>query len=489
MNALMLSLLLSIGAAAPASAQVTAQASGRASDPEQLMREGHPVEALEAARAGVRATPQDVEKHELLIDLMNNLGLALQGEIAYLQFAQDNEQDPMAWYLLGRAALDPVRAGTAYAKALSLEPNYARATMGLASVQRAMGEAKDSVELYRQAVTAQPGLAEAWSGLGATLMDQGKVAEALEVCLQAMVAVPRDREAYLAASVLEPDMARDHLQRGVKAIPASPELRAALGRIQLRDGDYKKAKANLDLALGSDPGAVQAIFDRAVVGELEAGRLDTDGQAMLARARSLIQESPVAAELGVRDLVNQYPDCYLVYLVQGHLFIGLAREMEAVTSLSKALELQPTSPDVQGALGMLFLTMGDAGGAMPLLNSAYRARPWDVELGVSAGMAAANAKGINAGVTALGAVADAHPTELAPVMALVTLLSQAGRPDMAYQVLSRAVSRYPHPTLILSKAAAAQDLGRKAEAAALLRELEELTGDPQYGSMAKELEP
>ena len=165
------------------------------------------------------------------------------------------------------------------------------------------------------------------------------------------------------------------------------------------------------------------------------------------------------------------------------------REIEAVTSLSKALELQPTSPDVQGALGMLLLNMGDAGGALPLLNSAYSARPWDVELGVSAGMAAANATGINTGVTALGAVADAHPTELAPVMALVTLLSQAGRPDMAYQVLSRAVSRYPHPTLILSKAAAAQDLGRKAEAAALLRELEELTGDSKYGSMAKELEP
>jgi predicted Zn-dependent protease len=320
-------------------------------------------------------------------------------------------------------------------------------------------------------------------------MGHGKVGGALEVCLQAMVAVPRDREAYLAASVLEPDMARDHLQRGVKAVPDSPELRAALGRVQLRDGDYKKARENLDLALASDPGAIQAIFDRAVVGELESGRLDTEGQEMLARARALIKESPVAAELGVRDLVSEYPDCYLVYLVQGHLFIGLAREMEAVSSLSKALELQPNSPDVQGALGMLLLTMGDATRALPLLEAAYKARPWDVELGVSAGMAAANAKGINAGVTALGAVADAHPTELAPVMALVTLLSQAGRPDVAYQVLSRAVSRYPHPTLILSKAAAAQDLGRKAEAAALLRELELLTGDRQYGTMAAELDP
>ncbi|MFT5585224.1 MAG: tetratricopeptide (TPR) repeat protein [Cognaticolwellia sp.] len=485
MNALMLSLLLAIGASAPASAQAV----GKAPDAEQLMREGHPVEALEAARSGVRAAPEDVEKHELLIDLMNNLGLALQAEIAYLQFAQDNDQDPMAWYLLGRAALEPRRASTAYAKALSLEPSYSRATMGLASVQRALGEPEAAVKLYRQAVDVQPGLAEAWSGLGATLMDQGKGLEALEVCLQAMVAVPRDREAYLAASVLEPDMARDHLERGVKAVPESPELRAALGRVQLRDGDYKKSRENLDMALASDPGAIQAIFDRAVVGELEAGRLDTDGQAMLARARALIKESPVAAELGVRDLVNQYPDCYLVYLVQGHLFIGLARQMEAVTSLSKALELQPSSPDVQGALGMLMLTMGDAEQALPLLQSAYKARPWDVELGVSAGMAAANANGINAGVTALGAVADAHPTELAPVMALVTLLSQAGRPDVAYQVLSRAVSRYPHPTLILSKAAAAQDLGRKAEAAALLRELELLTGDRQYGSMALELDP
>lgn len=481
MHALLLSIALAISAPSFAAA--------KSSDPEQLMREGHPVEALEAARANVRAAPQDVGHHELLIDLMNNLGLALQGEIAYLQFAEDNDQDPMAWYLLGRAALDPRRASTAYAKALAIDPTYARATMGLASVQRALGEPEDAIKLYRQAVEAQPALAEAWSGLGATLMDQGKASEALEVSLQAMVAVPRDREAYLAASVLEPDMARQHLERGVKAVPDSPELRAALGRAQLRDGDYRKARENLDRALASDPGAVQALFDRAVVGELEAGRLDTEGQAALARARALIQESPVAAELGVRDLVKGYPDCYLVYLVQGHLLIGLGRQLEASGALAKALELQPNSPDVQGALGMLLLTMGDANRALPLLESAYRARPWDVELGVSAGMAAANAEGINAGVTMLGAVADAHPTELAPVMALVSLLTQAGRTDAAYQVLNRAVARYPHPTLILSKAAAAQDLGRKAEAAALLLQLEELTGDPKYGAMAAELSP
>lgn len=456
-------------------------------DPEQLMREGRPVQALEAAQAQVRETPDDVEDHELLIDLMFSLGLGIQGELAYLQFADDNPGNPMAWYLLGRAALDPVRANTAYAKALSLDPTYARAMMGLAALQRAQGNTADAEKLYRQALELDKSLSEAWSGLGACLVQQERHAEALDNALAAMAAIPYDREGYLAAAVLEPDMALQHLQRGVKANPNDPELLAALGKLQIGAGEYKAARESLDKALAASPADPQANYDRAVVGELERGSLDAAGLSRLMRARALGEKAPVAAQIEVDALSQDYPDCYLVFLLDGMMKVEAGRKTEALDSLNKALELAPESPDVLGTMGLLLLALNDPQRAYPLLDKAYKARSWDVELGVSAGMAAAGALGANAGVTYLGQVAEAHPTELSPIMALVSLLTQVGRTDAAYHVLARATERFPHPTLLLSKAAAAQDLGRREEAAAILEELFQLTGDPKYEQMAQEL--
>jgi tetratricopeptide (TPR) repeat protein len=459
-----------------------------AADPVELMRAHKPMEAVDAARENVIANPGNVEDHELLIDLMMNLGLGYDAEVAYLQFVEDNAIDAMAWYLLGRSALSAHRAETAYQKSLELEPDYARSWMGLASIERAKSNPTKAAELYRKALDMDPSLAEAWAGLAACHLDLDQEDQALLVAREATVAVPNDIEAYLAIAALDPGDTLEILEQGARNNPRSPEIWSALARGQIDAQDYEAARKSLDAALRLDPTHAQALVDDVILEELRSGRLDPIGQSELARARGISEDAPLAAELAFDDLVKRHPDCHLVWLARGHFHMQMELRTEAEADLRKAFELAPTSPDTQGALGMYLLGIGAYADAATLLRQAYTARPYDVQLGVSYGLALVGSEGTAVGLTALDQVASDHPTEISPVMAMVTVLTQANRPDAAHLVLERAVQKYAHPTLLLAYAASCHDTGDDEQAIITLRQLERMTGDPKYAAMADELE-
>ncbi len=444
--------------------------------------------ALNEARKSVEESPDDVEAHELLIDILMNLGIGHQAQYAYEQYAVDNATSAMAWYLLGRASVEADRAEVAYRRSKDLNPGYARAYMGIASVDRARGDLARAEAGYRTALTLDPNLPEAWSGLGALLIQQDRWEEALMVTMEAMDSSPQDPEAYLAAAALDPERSEEHLRRGTKAVPNEPRLWEALAREQINHSDLKGARASLSQALLLNPDSSQARVDWAILVELDKGTLDILGQSRLARARDLARETPIAAEAEFDQLALDYPDCYLVHLNRGHFYAEQDLFSEAARDLKRAYELAPDSPDTQGALGLLYLQDNNAAMAMPLLDKARRARPTDVELAVSACMAHAGVDGVSTGVACLGEVADANPTDIRPVMAMVTILQQTGQADAAYTVLQRAVARTPHPTLLLTYAAAAKDHGDKTIAADTLRELAKITGEDKYATMADELE-
>jgi len=444
--------------------------------------------ALNEAKVTVETHPNDVEAHELLIDILMNLGIGHQAQFAYEQYATDNPRSAMAWYLLGRASVKAEDAEAAYRKSLEIDPSYARAYMGIASVQRSRGEDQDAEASYRTAVTLHPDLPEAWSALGAILIQQQRWEDAREITQQAMKASADDPEAYLAAAALDSERAEEYLRAGTRSVSNEPRLWEALARLQINENDLVGARASLSQALLLNPESAQARVDWAVLVELDKGTLDLLGQGRLARARDLSRETPVAAEAEFEQLIIDYPQCYLVHLFRGHFYAEQDLFSEAARDLKKAHELAPTSPDAQGALGLLYLKDNEAALAMPLLDDAHKARPNDVELAISTCMAHAGVEGVSVGVACLGEVADAHPTDIRPVMAMVTILQQTGQEEAAYTVLRRAVARTPHPTLLLTYAAAAKDQGDTAIAAQTLRELARITGEPKYASMADRLD-
>ena len=79
-------------------------------------------DALSEAKRSIESSPQDVEAHELLIDILMNLGIGHQAQFAYEQYATDNPNSAMAWYLLGRANVTSDGAEDAYRKAIELDP-------------------------------------------------------------------------------------------------------------------------------------------------------------------------------------------------------------------------------------------------------------------------------------------------------------------------------------------------------------------------------
>ena len=83
--------------------------------------------------------------------------------------------------------------------------------------------------------------------------------------------------------------------------------------------------------------------------------------------------------------------------------------------------------------------------------------------------------------------AERFPSDPRPAMALATLLARNGDPQSAYTVLERAVAQYPSSDLVLATAGAAKDIGKTQEAAAALRKLTELTGDPSWTRAADSL--
>ncbi|HJN72721.1 MAG TPA: tetratricopeptide repeat protein [Myxococcota bacterium] len=459
---------------------------GSTEDVVNLMRSGQEAAALSASRNLVVETPGDVEAHELLIDLLMNLGLGYQAEDAYGVFVEANDT-AMGWYLHGRASVDAEDARAAYEKSLAADPAYARAHMGLASVDRSQGGLQRAEERYKEALELDPSLVEAWAGLAGLLVQQERIEDALALTKRATETVPADPEGWLAAATLDPDNAASWLEAGTKAVPNEPRLIHALATERINAGDVAGAEKLLSRALEIDSTQSQVRADLDVVREINAGRLDLSGHAELARARALSYSAPVAAQVSFDDLVARYPDCYLVHLGRAHLFAEQDLVPQAEIDLRRAQQLNPDSPDVLGALGMLALNENRFEEALPLLVQASAARPGDIELAVSVGLATLPIEGINAAVNHLARVAEQNPTEIAPVMAIVSILSQAGRPDAAYTVLDRALERYPHPTLLLAFAAAAKDLGRNEDAARTLRQLEAITGDAKFGLMADEL--
>lgn len=453
-----------------------------------LLRGNRVADALFEARAGVLTDPKDAESHELLIDILMNLGLGYEAQSSYQAFAQERPNDPLAWALLGRASLGIDESRSAYNKSMALDPRFGRAWMGLASIDRAEGNPGKAADKYRQAVAMDPSLAEAWTALGGLLIQEQRWDDAVANCHAAIKGAPKDPEAYLALAELRPEESLETLKAGVAAVPDEPRLYVALGRELLERGDYEQARASLRRALAIYPGEPQATLDLAVADELEAGVIDKPGRSTLARARALAAESPLAAKVELDALASSYPKSHLVLLARGHLHSEQGNTRAAEADLRKALQLAPKSPDVQATLGLLYFSMEKYPEALALLTAARAQRPYDASLAISAGLSQVAVDGPAKGLKALDQVARQFPTDTRVIMAIVGVLSQAGDVQGAYTVLKRAVGVFPDPGLILTLAAAAKDLGRFSEAAELLRRMEGATGDPKYGRMARDLE-
>jgi Flp pilus assembly protein TadD len=302
-----------------------------------------------------------------------------------------------------------------------------------------------------------------------------------------MVQAPADPEAYLAAAGLVPEQALNYLEKGAIAASQDPRIHAALGHERMLRGETSKAREALKNALEIQPYFAQAAADYQVLDSIDKGVLDLQGWEKLNRAQAMLGTASEAALALNKQLNTTYPRSHLVKLSLAHALI-VANQLDAAqVQLEEALVLSPKDTDAHATLGLLLQARQHHTEALPHLETAALARPNDPSLQIAFGVSATNVRGPNSGAQILAAAAERIPSDPRPAMALAQLLTQNGDAPSAYIVLERAVNQYPSPDLLLALAGAAKAIGKNKEAAAALKQLTELTGDPSWHRAAEDL--
>jgi len=283
-------------------------------------------------------------------------------------------EDPEAYrlYLQGRHLWGQrtdtglLKAIDYFNRALSLDPNYARAYAGIADCYITLpafsklnpAECRQKAKLAAsRALEIDSDLADAHVSLGVLLMNDGKVAEARNEFLRAMQFDPNYANAphWYALRVLVPlgqfDEAIAQLKRALELDPLSPPFNANLGMGYTMARRYPEAIAQLRKTVELNPAFS---YGHGALGYA----LDASGQFDQA-----IPEMEKAYELS-RD--------FHVLGLLGHAYALRGNREKAFQLLKQLQDLEQQSSDWNYGLALIYLALGDKNEALNRLEESYR---------------------------------------------------------------------------------------------------------------------
>ncbi len=233
-----------------------------------------------------------------------------------------------------------------YRRTLAVDPNYAKAHLGLGLVNRQQG--RPAMESFRRALQSDPLLAEAHLGLGRESLEKRRAAEAARHFLQALRVDPDSAEAHLNLGLAQARQGRHRealaaFRQAAALDPASPEAHYNLGVALARQGRAQEA--------------LQA-FRQAVRLKPE----DAEAHANLGMAYSQLGrlEDAVAA---FRQAVRLRPNSARAYVNLGLTQARLGRTREAIEALTRSASLSPRNAEIRFHLGLVTLSAGDRASA------------------------------------------------------------------------------------------------------------------------------
>jgi tetratricopeptide (TPR) repeat protein len=443
--------------------------------------------AIEAARMQAVATGDNLDHHELYIDLLLSSGQQGRVVAMYTERVRANPEDPNAHYLLGRAQVDAAAARASYERALRLNPDHARSHMGIAAVHAAGGLVRDAASAYQAAVHRDTSLGEAWLGLARVLIQAGESGMALQVALQGLEAVPDEGGLALTVALLDPASARAVLERASELASGDARVSTRLAEILLADGEADHARVMAQRALNIDPGASDAARVLVYSDAIGKAQLDLEGLRALFEARDLSRTDPAAGLTALDALATTYPKAALVFLARAEAADRNAQPDLALESLTLALQRDPELVDSQAAFGLALARAGRHEEAIPWLVKALTQRPWDhgllVRLGQSFRASERNAEA----VTSLRAAHQARPWDVATRIALGEAMQSVGDKEGAYALMRDGLRERADPNLAVAFVLAATAAGHQDTAAAFLDDLAGSSGNRGLKQLAAKL--
>jgi len=257
----------------------------------RLYGEGRYAEALQAASAALRHSPQDAELWNLSGVAALELGLTQDAETFWRAAIARNPSHADAHYNLGllhyrRRALD--EAARAFARAITLRPMHAAALNNLGAVLQDLGRTGEAVTLLEHSVAIDATNAAAFNNLGQALSTLGRFEEA--------------RTAFDRAIALKSDFA---------------EALTSRGRISMEAGEPAEAMRFFDAAIAANPERAEAYYERSQLAPAARGAPWIDRLQRLYERRATLEAagaSTVSFAMGkVREDLGEYEVAFEAY--------------------------------------------------------------------------------------------------------------------------------------------------------------------------------
>ena len=274
---------------------------------------------------------------------------------------------------------------------------------------------------FQQAITASPSLPDAHFGLGMAELREGKAEEAERALTRALELNPNIAGAHMFLGIAEYQMnkldaAIASLQLEIKAQPDNVEALTWLGIVELGAGNPDEAVGPLDRAAAINP------KDPSV--------LDYRG-----RAHSMV------AQESYRALTALDPDSWRVHRALGEIYAESKQQENAIAEYQKAIEKQPSNPDLYEALGEAYEHLSRFDEATHAFETELKVSPRNAIALYNLGRIQVLSGDPARGVQLLRQAIDEH-AQLAPAAYYLGLgLAQSGHPEEAAGWLEKSLAQ------------------------------------------------
>ncbi|MCA1949616.1 MAG: tetratricopeptide repeat protein [Treponema sp.] len=251
-----------------------------------------------------------------------------------------------------------------YEAALRSRPGWVEALNNLGIIRLKQGRHTDALEVFNRILNIDPFNAEARNNIGVVLADQGKYNEAIKYYRQAIEAEPKYVKAvvnleHALEAIGHPGDALIELEKLVKLVPDSSEVRIKLAALYLKLQRYPEALEQATRALEWDQDNIQA--------------LRIQGAAYRAIGKN------AEAQACFEKILSIDPGNFAFYLDLADLHFQRKEYQEAEERILAFLRRKPQDRNAKMMLGRLYAETGNKAHAITIFEELIRDNPQDVE--------------------------------------------------------------------------------------------------------------
>lgn len=231
---------------------------------------------------------------------------------------------------------------------------------------------------YTEATKLEPSLPDAYIKIGKVHFSEKNFTKALENFRIASQTDPQHVESKILIGITYINLSEfDKAEKIFNAVTAeNAKLYYYRGLLNVLYKQYEDAKFNLGKASETDSeGTVKNGAERVLGAfatfDVSEGAQETYRRTLLAKALSEVNEHNLAIQV-VYDVLEENPQYRDAWIILGYSYLNIEKYFDAISSLEKALEIDPSKPETLYFLGITQKKQGEYGSAINSLEIAVR---------------------------------------------------------------------------------------------------------------------